>query len=568
VWSVWLGLLLLGVVYIVQFGPDVPLWDDDAVVPQLTGAEPITLGWLWSQHSEHRIPLARLILLAAFKLSGADPRPVLLLILGLLAGLAAALLLAARRARGRSHAADAFLPMLLLNLGHRDNLLWAIQVTYVLPVFLLGLVLAIATTSRPFPRFASLVVAAGCAALLPLCNAGGLAFIPALAAWFWGLAFAVRQGKSPLPRSAFWKVAILPVPAVLLLLFYFRGYEAPKHHAQPGGPAAAIRTAAQFLAMGLGEPGRRLWPASGWLVVGVLAAATLILLLAWFRRPSERARVEGLLWVLAAGVSLALGTGWGRSGEDVLAGLQTRYVTLAVPALLAAYFAFASFGPGLLRDLVPLLLMTGSAALLWPNTAEGWIVGRERKAQATAFDRDVAAGTPLFRLVRRHVPFLHPSQEGLHAALEQLRRAKVGKFATISPDPVFAELPVPLIPAELRQARASGGRIEATGPDPWIRFDLTAPVFASGIRLRYGHSNADGAPARFRMAWRRPGQDEFPPDQQYGNWTLLTGPGRTTTVWVDGPVSQIRIQPDNRPCDFTIDELVVLVVPRPDSRNP
>src|SRR5262245_39407032 len=133
VWSIWGLLSALALTFVARFGPDAPLWDDHAVIPQLCGAQPVTLSWLWSQHSEHRIPLARLILLGTFKLSGAEPRPVLFMIVGLLAGVSALLVLAAQKARGGASYADAFLPIVLLNLGHHENLLWAIQLTYVLP---------------------------------------------------------------------------------------------------------------------------------------------------------------------------------------------------------------------------------------------------------------------------------------------------------------------------------------------------------------------------------------------------------------------------------------------------
>jgi len=36
---------------------------------------------------------------------------------------------------------------------------------------------------------------------------------------------------------------------------------------------------------------------------------------------------------------------------------------------------------------------------------------------------------------------------------------------------------------------------------------------------------------------------------------------RTTTVWVDGPVALIRLQPDNRPCRFRLREVTLLVGP-------
>ena len=150
VWTIWAAMLAVGLHYVIQFGPDVPRWDDYAVIPQLTGAQPVTLAWLWSQHNEHRIPLARLILLGTFRLTEADPRPVMLLIVGLLAALAAVLVRAARRCRGGYHHADAFLPIALLNLGQHENLLWSIQITYVLPVVLLGMVLALVVRSAEF----------------------------------------------------------------------------------------------------------------------------------------------------------------------------------------------------------------------------------------------------------------------------------------------------------------------------------------------------------------------------------------------------------------------------------
>ena len=60
--SGWSGMLLVvALIYVARFGPDVPLWDDYEVIPQLAGVQPVTPQWLWSQHSEHRIPLARLI---------------------------------------------------------------------------------------------------------------------------------------------------------------------------------------------------------------------------------------------------------------------------------------------------------------------------------------------------------------------------------------------------------------------------------------------------------------------------------------------------------------------------
>jgi hypothetical protein len=565
IWTTWATLLTTLLFYVVRFGPDVPLWDDYAVIPQLCGAQRVTLSWLWSQHSEHRIPLARLILLTTFRNSGADPRPVMILMVALLASLAAWLIRAARRAGGGSRYADAFLPIVLLNLGQHENLLWSIQITYVLPVFLLGVVLALVMRNKTMPSLGSLTTASACATLMPLCNAGGLAMVPALLLWFWSLAAGALITKAPEARfRAVW-IFVLSLPALAFALFYLRGYSAPKHHAAPGGLGTVLQTTVQFLGMGLGEPGKSLWPCSGLIVVALLAGSMLLLLRAWIVEPTERSRTIGLACVLGAVVSLALASGWGRSGEDIRAGLQPRYTTLAAPALLVTYFTFARYGIGVTRHLLPMVLLAGSCLLLWPNSQQGWKAGRDTLGQAEAFDSDLAAGTPLYRLVRRHTPFLHPSQESLHHALRLLHGAGIGKFRMLRLDPEFQEVPVALTPTEVRLGRWNEGQFEVTGPDPWIRFDLPAPVRVCGIRMRYSHVSQGGAPARFKMAWRRPGQRDFALEQQYGNWNLPTGDAQTTTVWVDDLVSQIRIQPDNRPCRFTIVRLTLLVLPQAES---
>ena len=217
---------------------------------------------------------------------------------------------------------------------------------------LLGIVLALIVRSALAPGPGGLIIASVCLTLMPLCNAGGLAFIPAMSLWLWWLAFSsmkpVANSGNPQSPSRLRTLSILVLsgPAVVLSVLYFKGYEAPKHHAAPGGLEAAARASVQFLGMALGRPGVVLWPWSGFMVAGLLAGSAGVMLWAWATRRDERARVIGLACVLGAVVSLALGTGWGRSGQDELAGLQPRYTTLATPALLVAYFAFACYGPG------------------------------------------------------------------------------------------------------------------------------------------------------------------------------------------------------------------------------
>src|SRR5215469_926242 len=68
VWAAWALLVLCAMVYVVDYGSNVPSWDDWDMVPTMTGNQPVTASWLWSQHNEHRVPLARLIMVGLYRL--------------------------------------------------------------------------------------------------------------------------------------------------------------------------------------------------------------------------------------------------------------------------------------------------------------------------------------------------------------------------------------------------------------------------------------------------------------------------------------------------------------------
>lgn len=98
-----------------------------------------------------------------------------------------------------------------------------------------------------------------------------------------------------------------------------------------------------------------------------------------------------------------------------------------------------------------------------------------------------------------------------------------------------------------------------TGVDPWITFALPRPRYVAGVRLRYAHSNPAGLSARFNLSGKRADQADFPATQEFAIWGLDSGTGREVTVWVCDTIDAIRIQPDNRPCEFRIDALDLLV---------
>src|SRR5205823_4337744 len=101
----------------VAFGSPLPIWDEWVLAPAWSGQQPITPGWLVAWHCDHRLPLPKLIMTVLGRLSRGDCRPGMVVNIVMLSGLAAAMMVAAKRLRGRFSFADALFPIALLNWG-------------------------------------------------------------------------------------------------------------------------------------------------------------------------------------------------------------------------------------------------------------------------------------------------------------------------------------------------------------------------------------------------------------------------------------------------------------------
>src|SRR5262249_51545051 len=139
--------------HIVKYGRNIPLAEDWTMVPAMTGHEHHFWSWLWAQNNEHRLPLPKLAYLGALKLTG-DFRSGMVLSTLVVAAASAALILLMRRLRGRTSIADAFFPLVLMHLGHWENLLWSWQIQFVMSVGLvIGVLVVVAGASGPLsPR--------------------------------------------------------------------------------------------------------------------------------------------------------------------------------------------------------------------------------------------------------------------------------------------------------------------------------------------------------------------------------------------------------------------------------
>jgi hypothetical protein len=559
VWSVWLVMTLAAAGYVARYGVDLPTWDDYMLFDQVTGARPVTWEWLWEQHNEHRYALPKLIIVAAERLARNDVRAAMFLTVGFLSGLAAAWLWLAARLPGGLQPSDALFPLLLLHVGHGLNLVWSSMLTQVLPTVLGAGYLVLLGAEGRWPRLGVALLAGVGLGLLPLCGATGLMFVPAIVLWLAGWAIAEARGRKPRSVGRALLIGLAAIPGLILAVFYFRGFQRGQHPADPDWPLSNLRAGMQFLTSGLGLVTAQAWPWSGVATGLVLILTVFFLIRAWWLYTDERPRAFGLLAFLGAPLGLAAAVGWGRGWAGESAGFQERYITMAAPLWAWSAIVFRLYAPPALGRFLSYVLFMTLCVLLWPNTMAGIELARERYAQATALARDVRAGVPAFRIVRRYTPFLHPSQDEVARLLPRLRKARVGAFAGLRDSPRFERVAVPLEPTALEGATWAGTTVLVTDADPQVTFTLPSPRAVAGIEIRYSHTNRQGAPARFQLTWRRPGQRTYSAEQRYANWNLPTGSGLVTTVWVDDVVADFRIQPDVQPCEFRIEGIVLLV---------
>jgi hypothetical protein len=481
VWLFWAGMLASAVTYVGLYGSREPYMDDWGVVPALTGTQPITLSWLWSQHNEHRLPLPRLLLVGLLQLGRLDFRVPM--IFGVLARgtLASALIRLATRLRGRTAWTDIVFPLLLLHWGHSDNFLWAWQTQFTASTVLAGIALLLIATGGLEKSLARILALDLCLVALVLCGGNGLPFIPPLTLWLLVAAASCWPGA----RQESLAMLAGAVAAVALLAWYFVGLEPAAMPARPGF-AGILRTFAEVLSLSLGllvtadvyglsNPHvlKLYWQALVILIVVLYAAASWLALRVCCRVRVERLRAFGLLMFLASMFGLGLGISWARSGFGEMSGLNRRYVTLMSPGVACIYLIFLLYGQGWSRRLQTLVVLS-LAVLAWPSFSEGRKFAEGLRLKFSHLEEDIKSGLPPMILADRYTRFpvaIRPRHEEPLLALEmdQLRLLKVDGFASMQPDPPYRELAVDKVASEPR-------------PNEYL---LSSTRFAYAIRLKY-----------------------------------------------------------------------------------
>ncbi len=601
VWGIWGFLLAVALVFVFQYAENAPFIDDWAVVPYITGARPVTLGYLWEQHNEHRIPLPKLLLVVLSLFSEGYFRVGPYVNVLLLAGLALGMLRVVRRLRGRLSYTDAFFPLVVLSIGHYENLLWTWQIQFILSSVLIGsLFLVLIGRRGPLSTRSGLLFGAGLV-LLPLCGGQGLPYTVLLGGWLAWIGMRRLVGGRPGERAAGWAMVALATTALALVGLYYVGYQK-----NPGDYAAAlaptlpgmVQTTLELWSISLGTAVQHdyspnfTWPVS-WVLVGVTILSCIGgLAISWYKNSSDRERIVGLGLFLLAVVGLSVAMGWTRAageGHWEGHGFQPRYTTLMMPLMYGTYFACTLLRSGKRRGLAQMVLFTLVCSLSIHNIAVGVEFGKKRSQAAQAFLADLAQGEPVYRLARRHARPLgfEVDQQLVADYLRLLRRAGFEPYRDLKEDPPFLEVGLPLQPVDVVGMTWSPPSGQVTANDAYLTFALKEPRFVAGVQvtIAYPHPAAaaraepavlrsspqgespgtlpppwtrkgqivPGLVPRLQVSWKTSEQSDFVDMDWWAStqprWDeeryLMPGTQeQTVTIWVGDTIDQFRIFPD------------------------
>ncbi len=383
---VWAAQTFLLMSFIRQHVINAPYYDEWEMVPALTGHQPITLQWLWSQHNEHRIFLPRLVYLAVLKVANNDFRAGAYFNGVLLSGFAVAFCALARRLRGHLRYTDAFFPLLLLHCGQAENLIGSIQIAFVLGA-LISLIALLAIFDNDERSSRPGLVLASCAFSLPFVGGHGLGLVPALALCAMLCAWKLR--KDGQPRRAYLSITALALASLALVPIYFTNYTRPEKHPVSRSIASTLRAALQFLAGGFGSGHKLHWPVGGYTFAFVALPCIVALCACALRQPEKRIRALNALLFLGAITALALGIGWARAVFYGGGLFVSRYVTLALPFLCAVYLSWELLRPSRWGDFMQVFLLAVLAVMVLRNRDDGYSEASATFAIRDQFRRDV-----------------------------------------------------------------------------------------------------------------------------------------------------------------------------------
>jgi hypothetical protein len=556
-WIVFTLVLLASLSLVARYGANIPRSDEWRDVSVILGDEPLTVAWLWTPHSVHRIPLPRLVRFALYRMSGGDFRSALFFNVGVMAVATVFMLLAASRCRGAPSKVDAFLPLLLLGPAHYMNFLWAFQVQFALSaaLFLAAVALIASRSGPPTPREISWLALA--LALQVLTGANGLALALPLIPWCF-----VAVARAPFERRLY-RVgpASLVSLAVLLAFLYPAGLALDAPVATT--PAAVLRTAMQFLSTSL-VPAVPLWRGRAVFVILLAGGALLVLVRAFHRVPAERWRASGLAASAVAMFLLAAFVGIGRAEFTADAGIQDRYATLAAPLLCILYLVFLLYGGERSERAVPMTLFVAALLATPITTLHALVYGELRRGELARLQQDVDRGLPLDAIAARNGSAVYPFAAAVPHYLNRLVAHRAWPFERYETDRgvrtrVVRRKELPLDSAEIQDLILQDGTLRPSGPSPRLVLRFPARVPVAGLELRFTMAAPRDRLVRLEVHWNLSGEgDGFPRGADVATFPVFAEPGpRSLTAFVYDDIDVLRVDLD-RTGRFEIQELTLL----------
>ncbi len=558
----WLTLTVVALGFVAVYGNRTPRWEDWFFVPFVTGAQRVDLSWLWENVQGHRWPIMKLVFVACYSLFGFNSKPILYLNVVLFSALSLGLLWAIRKVRGRWSYCDAFLPIVLLNLGQAEAFSWAQVFTYISGTCLETLLLILIVIHRGALNWTSLVLAGASLVLLPLTYGGGLVFAAMMVPWMVYQGWAVKGSIESSSRHVRSIALASAFVTIMIIGLYFVGYRAfnfaPGEQYVKPGLVAYTKTALKYLVSGFGGAASSpWWQVPGFLIVVIVLATSLCLIQALARcRITRDPRAVGLASYMVSCMAVAWVVGLGRYawGDTVL---DSRYSASSVVALLGCYFVWELHGPPNLVPLGRMLLFTAAAGFLAANFQFGCNHGRSLREAERAFLRDLRAAAPIPRLVAHHSGITYYYHDRLEGFLRQLRDAGIPPYNRLPADPSFRVRTLRPEPTEVHEIdwEGDGGRI--LGPNAYLSFDLDQPVFVSGLRFRFSLVDPGGMMPVVKVRWQSDTKREL---QNY-NWFYesTTGEEAEIVVYIDDWISRVVIVPNNRVSSFRVSSIELLL---------
>lgn len=478
VWALLIAMTVGTMIFAVRNAPVAPFWDEWSYVPVLAGREPFSLDWLWAQHFEHRIPLAKLLYVGIARISGADPRCLTAFITLLLALSSALLVRALLKFRGKTLWTDAFVPLLFLHWDHWENLTWPFQIAFALHAFAISLSVSLILRLKRPPIGAEAIPIGVCLLMLPLCGGSALPFVALLAPWWiWA---ASREGR----RNAI----ACSGAALLLTAIYFIGYRRLSDGPPSPGAGASLKVALEFLTGSMGFQGNRHWPATG--VISLIALLGSAGLLLGGTRGTRKLPASGLLVTLVALLGLSVLIGNARAGMSPYAGFFDRYVTLSCLFPFTVYSSLEFVWPPVVGRTLRTLLVLLMALLVRLNADHASDLLAQRRLANETLLRDTRAGLPLPLLARKHASWHPGSVETFESQLGTLAEARLSLFRSAPMDPFALRWTRGIVPLE-------DGRI-AADLAPGTVFTPDLPPGVQEVRIDFGRLSPTTGEVRFK----------------------------------------------------------------------